>query len=85
MRGAPILCILTPDKWNLNIPRAITGRGLFCVALPDGPGPADTIEGGWCAPLGLARRGWIWFADGPAFADAVEGGWFGTWGFSRGP
>jgi len=83
-RGAPILCILTPDKRNLNIPGAITGRGLFCVALPDRPGQADTIEGGWCAPWGFARRGWIWFADGPAFADTIEGGCFGPWGFSGG-
>ena len=70
---------MTPDEGNLNIAGAITGRGLFCVVLPDGPGPADTIEGGWCAPSGFAGRGWIWFADGPAFVDAVEGGWFGPW------
>jgi len=53
MRGAPILCILTRDGRNLNIAGAITGRGLFCIALPDGPGPADTIEGGWCGPWGF--------------------------------
>jgi len=84
MRGAPILCILTPNKRNLDITEAITGRGLFCIALSDGPGPADTIEGGWCSPGGFAGRGWICFADGLAFADTVEGGWFGPWGFSGG-
>ena len=67
------MCILTADKRNLNIAGTITGRGLFCVVLPDRQGPADTIEGGW-----------ISFADWPAFAEAVEGGWFGPWGFGGG-
>jgi len=48
------LCILTPNERNLNIAGAMTGRGLFCVALPDRPGPAQTIEGGWCAPWRFA-------------------------------
>jgi len=84
MSGAHILCILTPHKSNLNIAGAITRRGLFCVVLPDRPGPADTIEEGWCAPWGFAGRGWICLADGPAFGDSFEGGWFGPWVFSGG-
>jgi len=84
MRGAPILCILTPDERNLNIAGAITGRVLFCVVLPNRPGPADTKEGGWCAPWEFAGRGQIWFPDRLAFADAVEGGWFGPWEFGGG-
>jgi len=76
MRGAPISCVLTPDECNLNIAGAITGRGLFCVALPGGPGPADTIEGAWVPPWGIAGGAWIWFPDSAAFADAVQGGFF---------
>ena len=60
------MCILTLDERNLNIAGAITGRGLFCVALPDEAGPADTIAGGWCAPWGFDGRTRIWFADGAA-------------------
>ena len=51
------MSILTPDERNLNIAGAITTRGLFWVALPDAPGLADTIEGGWCGPWGFVGRG----------------------------
>ena len=75
--------IFTPDECNLTITGGTTGRGIVCAALPEGPGFADAVDGGWINPW-VAGGAWIWFPDGLVFADTVKGAWFGPWGLGGG-
>ena len=52
--GAPFLAIATPDECKCKTTGAITGRGLFCAELPDGPGFPDTDKGCWIGPSGIS-------------------------------
>ena len=83
-RGALFWGIFTPDERNITITGESTGRGIVCAALPEGPGFAEAVEGGWINLWVFAGGTWIWFSDGLAFAEAVEGAWFGPWGLGGG-